>query len=98
MKYIYIISCLLLFSCSNQPTISTEAEVVKSGFVKFRMDISSEGEAISPVIIDSHPEGKFDKLAMRKIKEFKFKPKIVEGIAVTMKGLIYTMKFDLAKP
>jgi len=98
MKYIYVIFSLLLFSCSHQPTKNIKQEVVKSGFVKFRMDISPEGNAIAPVIIESYPDGKFDKIALSKVKEFKFKPNIVDGVAVTMKGLIYTMKFELANP
>jgi hypothetical protein len=96
MKYFYLILSLFLLSCSNQSKIAVQKEVVKSGFVKFRMDISPEGNVVNPEIIDSRPRGKFEKIAAIKIKEFKFKPKIVDGVAVINKGLIYTMKFDLA--
>lgn len=52
------------------------------GKVKIAFTITKDGQVRDPRIIESIPEGVFDKAAMRAIMKWKFNPKIVAGEAV----------------
>jgi TonB family protein len=98
MKSILIIALLALASCSSRTPIKKETTHPENGYVKFIFDVSESGRPLNPRIVDSYPPGKFDEMAMEAIYKLTFKPKIVNGEAVVLKNMKYTMEFKLDKP
>ncbi len=98
MKNILIITLLALASCSTKAPIEKESIHPENGYVKFIFDVSESGHPLNPKIVDSFPPGKFDKMAMKAINKWTFRPKIVNGQAVVQKGIRYTMDFKFDKP
>jgi protein TonB len=56
------------------------------GWVKVRFTVEPDGSVSSPKVIQSKPPRVFDTAALRAIKKWKFKPKVVNGIAVQQDG------------
>ena len=56
------------------------------GWVKVRFTVAPYGSVSSPKVIQSKPPRVFDTAALRAIKKWKFKPKVVNGIAVQQDG------------
>ncbi len=66
------------------------------GWVKFRFTISPDGTPIDVELIDAQPRRIFERDARRAIYKWKFKPNVVDGVAVIQKNMVYTMQFQLA--
>ncbi len=56
------------------------------GWVKVRFTVEPDGSVSSPRVVDSRPPRVFDSSALRAIKKWKFKPKVVNGVAVSQDG------------
>ena len=56
------------------------------GWVKVRFTVEPDGSVSSPKVVESKPPRVFDSSALRAIKKWKFKPKVVNGIAVSQNG------------
>ena len=56
------------------------------GWVKVRFTVEPDGSVSSPKVIQSKPPRVFDTAALRAIKKWKFKPKVVNGVAVQQDG------------
>ena len=56
------------------------------GWVKVKFIVEPDGSVSSPRVIQSKPPRVFDSSALRAIKKWKFKPKVVNGIAVQQAG------------
>ena len=56
------------------------------GWVKVRFTVEPDGSVSSPRVVESKPPRVFDSSALRAIKKWKFKPKVVNGIAVSQDG------------
>ena len=56
------------------------------GWVKVRFTVEPDGSVSSPIVIQSKPPRVIDTAALRAIKKWKFKPKVVNGIAVQQDG------------
>ena len=56
------------------------------GWVKVRFTVEPDGSVSSPKVVESKPPRVFDSSALRAIKKWKFKPKVVNGIAVSQDG------------
>lgn len=57
------------------------------GWVKIEVMISATGAVTNAKVVGAQPSGIFDDAALEATKNCKFKPKIVNGIAVTQRGL-----------
>jgi periplasmic protein TonB len=57
------------------------------GWVKIEVMISASGTVTDAKVVGAQPSGIFDDAALEATKKCKFKPKIVNGIAVTQRGL-----------
>ncbi len=66
-----------------------------SGSVVVRFSVDVEGNAISPVIIESKPRRMFDRSAMRYMETLKFKPFEVDGEATEVKDVLMTVSYVL---
>ena len=56
------------------------------GWVKIQFVVLPDGSVSSPSVIESKPPRVFDSSALRAIKKWKFKPKVVNGVAVEQAG------------
>lgn len=65
------------------------------GYVLFKFDIETDGTPANIKVIDEHPKGVFTKEALRAIKKWKFKPKIVDGEPIKQYGMKYRLDFVL---
>ncbi len=69
------------------PAYATDIfDIPKEGYVILQFDISKEGKPINIEVIESKPKRIFDREAIRQLKTWKYKPKIVDGVAVIQKG------------
>ncbi|WMS88379.1 energy transducer TonB [Pleionea litopenaei] len=96
MKYLLLIVLLCLTSCASTERSIETSNAHDNGYVKFIMDVDETGAPVNPKIIESHPKGVFDKIAIAALLKWKFKPKYVDGVAVVQRDLKYTMEFNAA--
>jgi periplasmic protein TonB len=66
------------------------------GWVKIEFTISTVGTVTDPTIVASQPAEIFDYEALKAIKKWKFKEKIVNGVAVEQRA-IQTLQFKLVE-
>jgi len=66
------------------------------GKVKVLFTITKEGTVINPKVIQATPEKTFNRAALRAIRKWKFKKKLVDGDAVSWQS-VQTISFKLAK-
>jgi periplasmic protein TonB len=59
----------------------------KEGYVKVLLQISAHGLVRSAKVIESKPKGFFEKEALRAVKKYKFKAKVINGKAVPNEGI-----------
>lgn len=52
------------------------------GWVVLRFTITATGTVKSPVVLDAKPKRIFDRAAIRALKKWKYRPRIVDGVAV----------------
>lgn len=64
------------------------------GWVKVRFLVDEQGSVSQVTLLDSHPEGLFDKSVQRCVSGWKFKPGTIEGVAVTSQ-VETTINFEL---
>lgn len=65
------------------------------GWVIVEFTISPAGTVKDPVVVDSHPSGIFNRAMLRAIRKWKYKPKIVDGVAVERPGVRVRQHFAL---
>lgn len=64
------------------------------GWVKVEFTITETGEVRNPRVIDASPPRVFDREAIRAILKWKFKPRVVDGVAVERRA-VQTIDFSL---
>lgn len=52
------------------------------GWVVLRFTITATGSVVSPIVMDSQPKRIFDRAAIRALKKWKYRPRVVDGVAV----------------
>lgn len=76
--------------CASQPATYIDAEGKErpctSDTVVLEFTILEDGSVIDPEVVRSAADGMFDESALRAIKRWKFKPKMVHGVAVTRRA------------
>ena len=66
----------------------------KTGFVTVRLTVDEKGRVISAIIEESRPPRIFDAAAIQAVLKWKFKPRVIDGVAVKQVGLT-TIEFNL---
>jgi len=66
------------------------------GWVKIEFTVTPSGAVSSPSVVSASPQGIFDSAALDAIMKWRFKPKMVNGQAVTQRA-VQTIKFTLSK-
>jgi TonB family protein len=64
-------------------------------WVELSFDINEIGEVVNIKVVKSTHEGILDKAAIGALKKWKYKPKVVDGIAVLQKDLKVRLQFDI---
>jgi protein TonB len=66
-----------------------------TGWVLVEFTITPTGAVKDPVVVDSEPSSIFNRAALRSIRKWKYKPKIVDGVAVERSGIQTQLTFEL---
>jgi periplasmic protein TonB len=64
------------------------------GWVVLRFTITATGTVENPTVIDSQPKRIFDRAAKRALKKWKYRPRIVDGVAINRVEEV-KLSFDL---
>ncbi|WP_213609002.1 energy transducer TonB [Pseudoalteromonas sp.] len=65
------------------------------GWVQLSFNISPTGEVIDATVINAEPKRIFDREALRAIKRWKYRPKVIEGVAQLQTGQTVQLDFKL---
>lgn len=65
------------------------------GFVILEFTVTRLGTVINPVVKESKPSGIFDRAAINAALKFKYKPKVVNGDAIDVAGVLNKVTFEL---
>ena len=65
------------------------------GWVLLRFTVTENGSVINPEVIDAEPSGVFDRAAMAAVERFKYKPRVVDGVAQVVHGVEHLITFEL---
>ncbi len=79
------------------PNYPRKAQIAKiEGWVEMSFTITEQGTVVNPVVTDSKPARIFNREALRAILKYKFKPKVIDGVAVTQQAT-QKIEFNLAE-
>ena len=67
------------------------------GYVILEYTVTKQGTVIEPKIIEAQPENVFDQAAIKSALRYKYKPRIVNGQAITVSGVRTKINFVLKK-
>jgi len=65
------------------------------GWVDVQFTISPIGAVVDPIVTESHPSSIFDRAALRTVKKWKYRPKVVDGVGVPQEGIRTRIQFNL---
>ena len=57
------------------------------GYVKVRFTVNEDGTVSKPRVVESRPPRVFDRAALTAIKKWKFRPKVINGVAMKQDGV-----------
>jgi protein TonB len=66
-----------------------------SGWVYLRFTITPAGTVTDIEVVDAEPQGTFDREARRAVSKYKYKPKIVDGVAVARQGVEIVLEWNI---
>jgi len=65
------------------------------GFVVVEFTVTKTGAVTSPSVIHAEPEGIFDRAALDAVVKFKYKPRVVDGVAMAVAGVQNKITFEI---
>jgi len=65
------------------------------GFVVVEFVVSKTGAVKEPVVIAAKPEGVFERAALDAVVKFKYKPRVVDGVAMEVAGVQNRITFEI---
>lgn len=65
------------------------------GYVVVEFIVTKNGSVRAPVVIKAEPEGVFDRAAMDAALKFKYKPRVVDGVAMEVAGVQNRISFQI---
>jgi len=65
------------------------------GYAIVEFTVTTNGSVKDPVVVESKPEGVFDRAAMDAALKFKYKPRVVDGIAMAVSGVRNKISFQI---
>lgn len=67
------------------------------GWVLLEFAIDPLGQAIDPIVVESDPQGTFDRAAINAVKKWKYRPMIEDGKPAVRPGVRQLISFQIAK-
>lgn len=67
------------------------------GYAVIEYTVTKQGTVRDPRVVESKPEGVFDKAALKSASRYKYKPRVVDGQPVEVPGVRTKISFKLAK-
>jgi TonB family protein len=87
----FVLCVFFAFSCPANIEGDIESEILEAStadrWVEMSFDIDELGQTTNIKVLKSTHKGLLDKAAIRTVKKWKYKPKIVDGVAVVQKDL-----------
>ena len=65
------------------------------GFVVVEFTVTKTGAVTNPIVIQAEPEGIFDRAALDAVVKFKYKPRVVDGVAMSVAGVQNKISFEI---
>jgi len=65
------------------------------GYVIVEFTVSETGLVVDPKVVEAKPEGIFDQAAMNAALKFKYKPRVVDGVAMAVVGVQNKISFEI---
>ncbi len=65
------------------------------GFVVVSFTVTKTGAVTNPVVVRAEPEGVFDRAALNAVVKFKYKPRVVDGVAMAVAGVQNKISFEI---
>lgn len=65
------------------------------GFVIVEFTVGRTGAVNNPVVVKAEPEGVFERAALDAVVKFKYKPRVVDGIAMEVAGVQNRITFEI---
>ena len=65
------------------------------GYVIVEFTVSKNGSVKNPSVVEAKPEGIFDRAAMDAALKFKYKPRVVDGVAMEVAGVQNRITFQI---
>lgn len=65
------------------------------GYVIVEFTVTKNGSVRDPFVIEAKPEGVFDRAAMDAALKFKYKPRVVDGVATEVAGVQNKISFEI---
>jgi len=65
------------------------------GFVIVEFTVTKTGAVTNPMVIDAEPQGIFDRAALDAVVKFKYKPRVVDGVAMAVAGVQNKISFEI---
>lgn len=65
------------------------------GFVIVEFVVTKTGAVTNAVVVQGQPEGVFDRAALDAVAKFKYKPRVVDGVAMEVAGVQNKISFEI---
>lgn len=67
------------------------------GYVVLSYTVTKQGTVLNPVVVEAEPENIFNKAAIKSALRYKYKPRVVDGVAQDVLGVKTKITFKLAE-
>jgi len=67
------------------------------GYVIVEFTVTRQGTVENVVVVESQPSGIFDRAAMQAAAKFKYKPRVIDGVAIEVPGVQNKITFEIEK-
>jgi protein TonB len=65
------------------------------GFVIVEFVVTKTGAVSQAIVVNAEPEGVFDRAALDAVAKFKYKPRVVDGVAMEVAGVQNRITFEI---
>ncbi|WP_262694239.1 energy transducer TonB [Kordiimonas aquimaris] len=78
------------------PTRAAERGI--EGYVVVELTVAADGTVAedSVIVVEAAPKGYFEREAIKAARKFKYKPKVIDGVAQPVAGVRYSFSFNLS--
>ena len=75
------------------PTRAAEKGI--NGWVVVEFTVTAEGNIENPVVTDAEPKGYFERASLKAVSKFRYKPQVVNGMAIDTPNVFTRFNFQL---